>query len=100
MAKQMTMESKISEVYATPIGRDTIGKVLMQLGVSDKLITNQLVGNMKLSTIAKLAKGQVEQSFFDAILNLLNAECEQLAPLDSVVTKQWWKEDVFLSNLS
>ncbi len=95
MAKQMTMESKISEVYATPIGRDTIGKVLMQLGVSDKLITNQLVGNMKLSTIAKLAKGQVEQSFFDAILNLLNAECEQPAPLDSVVTKQWWKEDVF-----
>ena len=89
------MESKLSEVYATPIGRDTIGKVLMQLGVSDKLITNQLVGNMKLATIAKLAKGQLEQSFFEAILNLLNAEGEQPASLDGPVTKKWWKEAVF-----
>ena len=95
MDKKMTMESKLSEVYATPIGRDTIGKVLMQLGLSDKLIKNPLVGNMKLSTIAKLAKGQVEQSFFDAILNLLNAEGEQLASLDGPVTKKWWKEAVF-----
>ena len=95
MAKKMTMESKLSEVYATPIGRDTIGKVLMQLGVSDKLITNQLVGNMKLGTIAKLAKGQLEQSFFEAILNLLNAEGEQPASLDGPVTKKWWKEAVF-----
>ena len=95
MAKKMTMESKLSEVYATPIGRDMIGKVLMQLGVSDKLITNQLVGNMKLATIAKLAKGQLEQSFFEAILNLLNAEGEQPASLDGPITKKWWKEAVF-----
>ncbi len=95
MDRKMTMESKLSEVYATPIGKDTIGKVLMQLGLSDKLITNRLIGNMKLSTLAKLAGGQVEQSFFDAILNLLNAECEQPAPVDGVITKQWWKEAVF-----
>ena len=95
MDKKMTMESKLSEVYKTPIGKDTIGKVLMQLGMSDKLITNQLVGNMKLAMIAKLAKGQVEQSFFDAILNLLNAECEQPASLDGPVTKKWWKEAIF-----
>ena len=95
MEKKMTMESKLSEVYKTPIGRDTIGKVLMQLGVSDKVITNQLVGNMKLATIAKLAKGQLDQSFFEAILNLLNAECEQPASVDGPVTKKWWKEAVF-----
>ncbi len=96
MGKKMTMESKLSEVYATPIGKDTIGKVLMQLGLSDKLITNRVVGNMKLSTLSKMAGGQVEQSFFDAILNLLNAECEQPAPLGSGdITKKWWKEAVF-----
>ena len=95
MSEKMTMESKLSEVYATPIGKDTIGKVLMQLGVSDKLITNQLIGNMKLSSIAKLCRGQMEQSFFDAILNLLNAECEKPASLDGPVTKKWWKEAVF-----
>ena len=51
MNKKLTYESKIGELYASPIGHDTIAKVLMQLGISEKMITNPLVSNLKLKTI-------------------------------------------------
>lgn len=92
---KMTMDSKLREVYATPVGHDALGKVLMQLNISDKLITNPLIGNMKLNTIAKLAGKKLQPSFFQAILNLLNAECERPAAGDGPVNRQWWKEAVF-----
>ena len=38
MNKKLTYESKIGELYASPIGHDTIAKVLMQLGISEKMI--------------------------------------------------------------
>ena len=49
--KKLTYDSKVGELYASPIGHDTIAKVLMQLGISDKAITNPLVSNLKLKTI-------------------------------------------------
>ena len=52
----LTMNSKIAELYANPIGHDVIGKVLLQLGISDKAITNPVVGNMKLSTVLVVYK--------------------------------------------
>ena len=53
MNKKLTYESKIGELYASPIGHDTIAKVLMQLGISEKAITNPIVSNLKLKTIGK-----------------------------------------------
>ncbi|MBQ8634495.1 MAG: alpha-glucosidase, partial [Lachnospiraceae bacterium] len=75
-AKKLTLESKLGEAYATPIGHDAIGKVLMQLGLSEKLITNPVVGNLKLSTISKIAGKKLDAGFMQAIVNLLNSECE------------------------
>jgi hypothetical protein len=34
--KKLTLESTIGELYNSPIGHDTLGKVLMQLGISEK----------------------------------------------------------------
>lgn len=34
--KMLTMESRIKELYATPVGHDTIYKVLLQLNVPEK----------------------------------------------------------------
>ena len=58
MNKKLTYESKIGELYASPIGHDTIAKVLMQLGISEKAITNPIVSNLKLKTIHNLTKKQ------------------------------------------
>ena len=49
--KKLTYESKIKDIYASPIGHDTIAKVLMQLGISEKMITNPVVGNLKLKKL-------------------------------------------------
>ena len=54
--KQLTLNSKVGELYATPVGHDTIAKVLMQLGLSEKVITNGIVSNLKLKTLAILTK--------------------------------------------
>ena len=43
--KGLTLNSKVGDLYKTPVGHDTLAKVLMQLGLSEKLITNGLVSN-------------------------------------------------------
>ena len=91
----LTMQSKIKELYATPIGHDLIGKVLLQFGVSDKAITNPVVGNMKLSTLASLAKGKMDIGFFETLLHLINSEEDVPASGDGPVKETWWKEAVF-----
>ena len=59
MSKKLTYESKIGELYASPIGHDTLAKVLMQLGISEKAITNPMVSNLKLKTIHNITKNKL-----------------------------------------
>ncbi len=93
--QKLTMNSKIRDAFATPVGHDALGKVLMQLGFSDKVITNPLIGNLKLKTIANLTKKKLGPGFFGAVLDLLNAETERPAEKNGEITKKWWKEAVF-----
>lgn len=98
---ELTLESKIGELYQTPIGKDIIDKLLLQLNKSEKLITNPLVSNLKIKTLAKLTKKFLGLGFFKAFLNLVNSEKDKpltdkngLA-LSLPIKKQWWKEAVF-----
>ena len=91
----LTMKNTIGELYASPIGHDVLGKVLMQLGISDKAITNPVVSKLKLETIAALAKGKVEDGFFDQMLHLVNSEKDVPADGNGPITEKWWKEAVF-----
>ena len=93
--KKLTLNSRLREAYATPIGHDAIGKVLMQLGLSEKLITNPVVGNLKLSSISKLAGKKLDEGFLQAIVNLLNSEVETPVESSGPITQKWWKEAVF-----
>lgn len=92
---KLDFNSKIGTLYATPIGHDTIFKVLMQLGLSEKLITNKMVSNMKLGTLARLTKKQLGDGFFEALLKLVNSEEDVPFVSDGEITKKWWKEAVF-----
>ena len=92
--KKLTINSRLREAYATPVGHDAIGKVLMQLGLSEKLITNPVIGNLKLSTLGKIAGNKLDAGFLQAIVNLLNSECEAPAEHTGPVTEKWWKEAV------
>ena len=93
--KKLTLDSKVGELYASPVGHDTIAKVLLQLGVSEKLITNGLVSNLKLKTLANLTKAKLGEGFFDALLALVNSEKDVPVVSRGSITKKWWKEAVF-----
>ncbi len=61
---KMTINSTIGELYASPVGHDAIAKVLMQLGIPEKVLVNPIVSRLKLKTLVNLAKGKVDQGFF------------------------------------
>lgn len=91
----ISLESRISDVYKTPVGHDIFSKLLLQLGKSEKLIINPLVGNLKLKALARLTQNIVGSGFFDAFIKLVNSEQDLPAPTDGVVEEKWWKEAVF-----
>lgn len=92
---KLTLESKIKDLYASPIGHDALYKVLLQLNLRESVITNPVVSNLKLSTLVKLAKGKVPVTFFEALINLVNIEKDVPQVRHGNITKQWWKEAVF-----
>ncbi len=95
MRRKLDLNSKIKEVYANPIGHDVIDKLLLQLNKKEKLITNPIVGNLKLKTAAGLTKKLLGQDFFTTLLTLLNSEADTPAMKKGDVTRAWWKEAVF-----
>ncbi|HHT49299.1 MAG TPA: alpha-glucosidase [Firmicutes bacterium] len=92
----LTIESRIKEIYAHPLGRDLIKKVLHQKGLSDRVITNPFVSRLKLKQLPFLTRGYVDQSFLATLLQILNSERERPRPAgDAPVQPAWWKEAVF-----
>lgn len=91
----LTMNSRLKELYANPVGHDALSKILLQLDKSEKWLTNPIVGNLKLKTLAKFAGNRVDKSFFEVLLRLLNSE-KDLPHADSgKIRPAWWKEAVF-----
>ena len=93
-SNKLTKDNKIIELYNTPVGRDTMDKVLMQLGISNKVITNPIVSNIKLSTVMKLAEKKIGTGLFEALLNLVNSEPDVPVASKGPITEKWWKEAV------
>lgn len=93
--KELTLNSKIGELYASPVGHDTLAKVLLQLGIPEKAITNPLVSNLRLKHLAKIAKKPLGEDFFDTLLHLVNSEPDVPLATSGNITRKWWKEAVF-----
>ena len=70
--EKLTRQSKIGELYANPVGRDALDKVLLQLGVPASAVTNPIVSNIKLESLDKLAGKKLDAGFIDAIIRLVN----------------------------
>lgn len=92
--RNLTKENKISELYHTPIGRDAIDKVLLQLGLPKMVITNPLVANTKLATLERIAGKKIGNGLFDAMLHLVNSEPDEPAAGDGSIREKWWKEAI------
>ena len=94
MAK-ITLDNTLKELYETPIGHDTLGKVLMQIGISDGMITKGPIGNRKLRTIARLTGKVLGSGFWETLLKLVNSEQGEVYISRGEITRKWWKEAVF-----
>lgn len=91
----ITKDSRIKDVYNSPIGQDIIDRLLLQLGKGPWLVTNPLVGNIKLSTVSKLMAKKGSESFTDTFINMLNMEKDRPGDGDIAIKETWWKEAVF-----
>ncbi|MDR2833422.1 MAG: alpha-glucosidase [Streptococcaceae bacterium] len=91
----LSINSKLKEIYQHPIGKDVISKLLLQLNKPEMLITNPVIGNMKLKALATLTKKFVDPEFFNVLLTLLNSEMDVPKNSDGPIKEQWWKEAVF-----
>ncbi|MCM1135070.1 MAG: alpha-glucosidase [Clostridium sp.] len=91
----LTYDSSIGELYRNPVGHDALAKVLLQLGLPEKAITNKAVSSLKLRTVSNLVKGKVGTDFFDALLHLINSEQDKPRVSRGEITPKWWKEAVF-----
>ena len=87
--------NRIKDVYAHPIGRDIINKILLQLNINKIAVTNPIVGNLKLNTLQLLLKKQLGVGFVDTLLTLLNSEQAIPSTENTPIKKAWWKEAVF-----
>jgi oligo-1,6-glucosidase len=91
----LTINNRVKDVYANPVGRDIIRKILLQMGRSDIIVRNPVVGNLKLKALPKLSKGYVDEAFLDTLLELLNSESDTPRSDDCHAAPAWWKEAVF-----
>lgn len=95
MGKMLTLNSRVKEVYANPIGHDIIKKILLQMNQSGKLVTNPIIGNLKLKTAARITKSALDSGFFVTLLSLLNSEIDVPVGESRETIHKWWKEAVF-----
>ena len=91
----LTIDNRIKDIYSNPVGHDIIKKMLLQMGHSDIIIKNPVVGNIKLKALPKLFSGYFDKDFLDTLLEILNSEPDTPCKDDCSVTHVWWKEAVF-----
>ena len=93
--RSITLDSKIKDIYENPIGKDVIGKILIQLGQSEDVLKKPILMNLKLKSLAKLTNPSFGSDFFDTLLRILNSESARPKEESGKITKKWWKEAVF-----
>ena len=90
----LTRDSRIGEIYATPIGHDIIHTLLLQTGLPEKAVANPVVRRLSLRALQKLAPGRLDDSLVDSLLGLLNHETQTPPAPTGGITRKWWKEAV------
>ena len=92
--KQLSLESKIKQIYDNPVGGDILDKLLLGLGKSKRWITNPIVSHIKLKYIKKLTKNRLSSSFYETFLQLLNEAEEKVMDQEGPIEHKWWKESI------
>mgnify|MGYP000872684274 CR=1 FL=1 len=88
-----TARSTLAEVYAHPIGRDVIDRLLMAMRQSPALITNPIASRLSLAAIGRMTRKLTGPGLIEAVLTLLNSTPDRVQPTER--PPQWWQSAVF-----
>jgi oligo-1,6-glucosidase len=91
------VRSTIGDVWAHPLGKDALAKILLQLGRSERWVTNPVVARLRLSWLARLAgrvPGFDAASFCDALLRLLEPADRRVDRDTPPGPRTWWQDAV------
>lgn len=94
-APRLDLDSRVRDVWAHPLGRDVVQKILLQLGRSPRWIDNPLVGSLRLGTLDRWLSSRVGEGFFRTVIDLLNQHRDVPAPDAGAQRPAWWKDAVF-----
>lgn len=95
-AGMLSARSRIRDVYAHPLGRDIVDKLLMQLGRSTRWVDNPLVGSIRLGMLERLSGRRIDRAFIETLIELLNQHPDRPVDDDSrPPAPVWWKDAVF-----
>ncbi|MGP6170853.1 alpha-glucosidase [Microbacterium sp. A204] len=89
---------RFRDVYAHPVGRDAVDKILLQLGRSPRWVTNPLVANLRLRTLGTLAAPLIGPGVADAFAHILAEHPERIGQAtgsDEQAKRSWWESAVF-----
>ncbi|MEA5116542.1 MAG: alpha-glucosidase, partial [Propionicimonas sp.] len=87
----LTPRNRVRELYATPLGRDIVDKILLQSGAPGSLVG--LAGGLRLSTLERLTRRFTGPGLVDALLGLVTQHTEPVP--DGEPSQAWWREAVF-----
>ncbi|MEO7587070.1 MAG: alpha-glucosidase [Arachnia sp.] len=91
----LNRRSTMGDLYAHPLGRDVIDKILLQMDHSRKWVDNPVIRRVPLGLIERLGGRVLGPGFLDTLLQLLNDVSDSPAHASGPVVPQWWKEAVF-----
>ncbi|HZK06163.1 MAG TPA: alpha-glucosidase [Actinomycetaceae bacterium] len=96
---RLDRKSRVRDVYAHPLGRDIIDKLLLHTGISPRWILNPVAGNLRLGRLDQVGRRAIGPGFVDTLISLLNDHPDEPARSESAGTSAgepaWWKEAVF-----
>lgn len=92
----ITPNSSLARVIQNPLGRDLLEKVLLNFGFKPEDFERSALSKLKVKALSPLTGGVIKKSTVQMFCDLLNSESNAIiAPDDSSITPQWWKEAVF-----
>ena len=94
MVRALGFQSRIKEIYENPVGKDVLGRLMMQMGKSEQLITNPIIRNLSLKTVSRLTHKSVDRAFYETFLQLLNEAGPSVKSSTEPIEEKWWKEKV------
>ena len=87
----LTARQRVRDLYATPLGRDIVDKILLQSGVSPAVL--RVAGGLRLSTLGRLAQRFTGPGLMDALLERHTPHPHPGPP--GAPPDAWWREAVF-----